>query len=231
MSKRSWLGGGLFMVALLAGCGDNGDSSASTDTTAASTTSSSEPASTTPPTSETASSDASTSSSPDAPADPAASLVITADGVGGLTRDTPYDVAAVGLALPGYDAAEGERSSEGIAYPVIEVSRGGELVMTVEGTEDGTTIDRIWIEKHDNNDGLGFPIGAATTDIFPDGAPTDCLPGVEENSGSAFCPAPSAPNLAYVLDGEWDGPDGTIPPADVLNTWQLRTMYWRANVN
>jgi hypothetical protein len=47
-------------------------------------------------------------------------------------------------------------------------------------------------------------------------------------SGTVSCPAPGSKHVHYLFEGTWDGPDGKLPPREILRGWTLRAIFWKA---
>ncbi|EBE3493299.1 DUF1131 family protein, partial [Salmonella enterica] len=44
---------------------------------------------------------------------------------------------------------------------------------------------------------------------------------------SVECKAEGSQHISYVFSGEWSGPEGLMPPDDVLKNWDVRKIIWR----
>jgi hypothetical protein len=75
---------------------------------------------------------------------------------------------------------------------------------------------------------VGGSIGDSYFLIFgePDSS-TMCVPLQEEFSGKVSCRAPGTRNIYFVFTGEWTGPDGQVPPAEVLKNRKVEKIVWR----
>lgn len=161
----------------------------------------------------------------DAPAQ-AETLAVTAEAVGGITRATSFSREAVAAALPGFEVTETSRGSEGEPVSVLEASRNDKTALTVfEGTPG--QIRLIVVTDPAAALAGGTPIGSTYADIYGDSTPA-CTPGNEEASGRVFCPGAGLANVRLFFTGSWDGPDGTVPPNDVLAAWTASAIIWTA---
>lgn len=152
---------------------------------------------------------------------------INADGVAGIGATTTFDVEVLRRLLPGRPVEAGSWMTEGSEYPAIRLGARGAAqaeppAITVVGDEIGGRLGVSRILIH-----AGPPMGRSFQDLLPDGAFGQCEAGMEEDSGTAFCPAPSAPNLRLRFSGAWDGPDGMLPPLPVLRTWTVDLLVWQ----
>ena len=71
-------------------------------------------------------------------------------------------------------------------------------------------------------------MGAAFASIDP--APKDCVAGMEAMSGMVLCRDASIAHIGLNFAGEWAGPDGELPPAEVLSTFTVTELTWSAGV-
>ncbi|HQF29990.1 MAG TPA: DUF1131 family protein, partial [Hyphomicrobiales bacterium] len=75
----------------------------------------------------------------------AGGLVLSRDGIGGLTAATAFEPDAVGKALPGFTIRTRRESAEGMSWLVIELLDGGKVAMVVDGSEG--RISSVEVEK------------------------------------------------------------------------------------
>lgn len=152
---------------------------------------------------------------------------IRAEGVAGIGAATAFDLDALSRLFPDRPMEAGGWMTEGFEYPAIRLgARGGARVdppaITVIGDEIGGRLGVSRVLLH-----AGLPIGRRFHDLLPDEASGTCEPGMEEESGTVFCPDPSAPNIRLRFAGAWDGPDGLLPPLAVLRNWTVDLLVWQ----
>lgn len=153
-------------------------------------------------------------------------IELSASRVGGITAETPFTVEAIGEAFPHREVAEEKRSTEGEVYSVIAVREDERILLTVNPKHG--KVDSIIVTSDKVNNTLGHTIGSRFTAVY-EGEATPCSPGQEELSGRVLCPAPVASNMTYIFEGEWHGPDGMLPPSEVLDQWHLSQVVWTSN--
>ncbi len=91
----------------------------------------------------------------------------------------------------------------------------------------GSGFDSVEIASGVRVGNLGVRHGDTYHQVYGAVASSDCAPGGEEQSGQVICPAPSAPQVSLVFDGDWAGPDGELPPPEVLRAWTVERLIWR----
>ncbi|NIJ42899.1 hypothetical protein FHS78_003207 [Parvibaculum indicum] len=156
-------------------------------------------------------------------------IEIAEEGVGPITGITAFDPDAVSALLPGTTVSRQQVSREGEQYPVILVEENDEKVMEVVPDADERSVAGVIVFSPDIRDGHGIHVGSVYTDIYTEDDKPQCLPGVEEYAGRLFCPAAESTRIYYEIAGKWDGPDGKVPPGDVIGNWRVVAIHWRAS--
>ena len=54
-----------------------------------------------------------------------------------------------------------------------------------------------------------------------------CVAGMEERSGDVHCDDPDMAGLSYWISVDYAGPDGTLPPADIIAGGSVYEIVWR----
>lgn len=147
----------------------------------------------------------------------AAAPEVRADGVGGITAETPFDAGRIAALFAGLPVAEAEEATEGEPYPVVRVGPAEAPLLTVVG--DGRTIVSVLVHA-------GGPVGARFSDLHPHAVPSSCFVGTEERSGFVFCPMAAGPNLLARFAGSSDAPDDALPPRAQLRRWRVDQLVW-----
>lgn len=153
--------------------------------------------------------------------------VLSADGIGPINGDTPFNLHDITMAFQGLNVAQRTNYAEGKEYPVITVSKDLKPLLTINPDAKQAKVFSVMV--HDNLivNRLGHPIGSKFTDVYTFGATEECAAGSEELSGKVLCYAPKTGNLLYLFGGTWNGPDGSVPPKDVLAKWQMEAIIWK----
>ncbi|KAG1707643.1 hypothetical protein GQR58_003303 [Nymphon striatum] len=130
------------------------------------------------------------------------------------------------VAFHEYSVEEVVNFQQKTPYPVIRISKGGNGLITVNPDSSRENIYSILIEDNLVKNSLGHHLGTVYADIYTYGQTEKCQSGVEDMSGKVLCYAPKTPNILYVFNGRWDGPDNKMPPAEILQDWILESIVW-----
>lgn len=147
-------------------------------------------------------------------------LVLSDDGLGGLSAETPFDTAAVRAALPAGFAVEVHPAAAG---PGVWALRDGLLVLEVSAGADGL-VGRIDAAS----DQVAGPTGARTGQSYVDagGDAMRCDPGVGEFAARVVCRPRRGSPLRYVFAHA--AAPGTEPTDDQLAAALLERIVWTA---
>lgn len=154
------------------------------------------------------------------------SISISDKGVGPISEKTPFNRAIVKKLLPTYTVRKITSYTEGEPFPIIEVSQKITLFV-INPKDDGKSI--FSIQVLDKSIGTGHPwhVGTLHSEIYKNRTDKSCTPMEEEMSGNVLCTAPGLNNVFLVFEGSWDGPDGEIPPINVLKKYVVSQVVWR----
>ena len=153
-------------------------------------------------------------------------LVLSEKGVGPITKSTPFDVEKIQKLLPSYSVEKDAMMSEGESYPIIRVLKGKQEILVITPEADFKRIMSVMIKADKLRSPFKGKIGASYQSVYKGTKAFRCYPGVEEMSGTVSCAAPSFQNIRYFFAGEWNGPDGKIPPLNVLKDWKIKFIVW-----
>ncbi len=156
-----------------------------------------------------------------------ADIVLSADGVGPLNASTTFNMHQMTVAFSDYSVEEMINFQSGAPYPVVRVSKGGNTILTINPDDSRQNIYSVIIEDNTVNNSLGHPLGSSYSDIYAYGQTEKCQPGSQDMAGKVLCYAPKAPNILYVFNGKWNGPDNKMPPKEILQDWVLESIVWR----
>lgn len=163
--------------------------------------------------------------------DEAAIPPLLAEGWGDAGAATAFEKSALEAALPGFTVTREIRMSEGMELPVysIEDEKGVPLALAMESGAAPGKIGRMVFEDPrislEGRVSIGTRYGALAA---AEPGLEDCLPGVDEASGMVFCADGAAENIRLQFTGDWEGPDGVLPPPGILETWKLSAFVWLA---
>ena len=148
------------------------------------------------------------------------------DRLGPITAQTRFSAAELSSLFPGAVVTEATGASEGETFPILRIADGDRVLLEVRSA-GGVQIHSVEIMADAAVSNLGMRHGESYAEVFGAGASPACVPGVEEQSGQAVCPAPSSDHVSLVFAGTWDGPDGELPPPEVLRDWTVERVIWR----
>lgn len=151
---------------------------------------------------------------------------LSESGLGGITRDTPFDAATIAGALPDCRVERGGGSSEGEPVDILVIKDGTTPVALVFPDWTGG-IFSVLMQGSAVRNRFGAALGMRFAGVFGKSAAPVCVPGVEDSSSRVMCPVEPGSRVAYVFEGAWNGPDSTLPSPDVLADWTLVAFLWR----
>ena len=144
--------------------------------------------------------------------------------LGPVSAQTAFDRETIAGLLPDFRVVEAEAWSEGMAYPVIEARHeaSGEPDIVFDGEGERLLAVRV------RSAGLveaAADIGdkAGEAGIVSD----QCYAGMEERSGDVHCLDPSVSGLSYWIAVDYAGPDGALPPRDVIQSGTVYEIAWQ----
>ncbi|MCK5895460.1 MAG: DUF1131 family protein [Cocleimonas sp.] len=154
-------------------------------------------------------------------------IVLSAKSLGPINAQTPFNIHHFTVAFPDHNVSQQTSFQEGEAYPVIRIAKGAKNLMTINPTADKTGVYSVVVEDNLIHNQQGHRLGTRFSEIYSFGKIEKCLAGKEELSGKTICYTPEAHNILYIFAGRWNGPDGEIPPENVLSTWTLDSIIWK----
>ena len=146
------------------------------------------------------------------------------DKLGPISADTPFDAVELRALFPGHTVTEAVGHAEGDAFRELRIEADDGPLLALRS--DRGAILSVEIFELAALRGSIAGHGDRFSEAFPDGPGTMCEPGMEEESGKVVCSPPRSSHLMFVFEGAWDGPDGVLPPADVLGDWTIRRVIW-----
>jgi len=154
-------------------------------------------------------------------------IALSSHKIGPINAKTPFNIHHITQAFQNLNVSQQTSFQEGEAYPIIRIAKGAKTLMTINPTADQEAIYSVVVEDNLIKNELGHRLSTQFSDIYSFGRVEKCLAGKEELSGKTICYAPNARNILYIFTGRWNGPDGEIPPEDVLSTWTLDAIIWK----
>jgi hypothetical protein len=161
------------------------------------------------------------------PAKYAPIATLSANGIGPINGNTPFNLHEITQVFQGYNVAQHTNFADGNQYPVIEVSQGIKRLMTINPDLKQDKVFSVMVQDNLIRNGLGDAIGMKFNEIYPQPKLDNCAPGMEDLEGKVLCYAPKADNVLYIFTGIWNGPNNAVPPLEVLKDWQLASIVWK----
>ncbi|UOG93482.1 MAG: DUF1131 domain-containing protein [Candidatus Thiothrix sulfatifontis] len=157
--------------------------------------------------------------------------MLSVDGIGPINGNTPFNLHDITMAFQGLNVAQRINYAEGQEYPIITVSQDLKPLLSINPDAKHEKVFSVMV--HDNliGNGLGHALGSRFNEVYAYGETEECRAGAEELSGKVLCYAPKTGNVLYLFGGTWNGPDGSVPPKDVLANWQMEAMIWKPPAN
>lgn len=153
------------------------------------------------------------------------STEVTEQGVGALTASTPLDEKAITDALDGdYRLRSGMKTQNGNVVRFFEAMKEDKVALVING--DQGTISRIDVLDSDIPSQAGVEIGTPFSDLYSK-AFGNCQKATGDDSASVECKAQDSQHISYLFSGEWNGPEGLMPPDDTLKNWKVSKIIWR----
>jgi hypothetical protein len=147
------------------------------------------------------------------------------DGLRDLPADAPVAETALLEALTGLHVSREPMSAEGEPLTVFRVSRAGTALLDVIPASGGG-LEAVVIRDAALARDMGHDLSVRFRDWARARKGVTCAPGAEELSGAALCTEGERRDLLLRFDGDWQGPDGELPPAAVLAGWTLGELIW-----
>ncbi len=159
---------------------------------------------------------------------PEAALVMSWQGVGGITAETPYEAEALRALLPGYEVAVRRRLVEGMSEVSFVVRKDGRDMLLVHS--NGNAVGSITAVGDSVADEAGLTIGKSTFADFGPPEFSECYLEEETDMALVACGEPDSfiTHLFATPKRVEAGTDGRVPPSAVPPGSVLKRMVWYA---
>jgi len=154
-------------------------------------------------------------------------LTISEEGLGKLRPDTPFRKDQIQRLFPNCNIVKDTSSTEGELFPIFRIRKDDQEIFVINPTFDRQRIFSIEIKSTVVKNELGVNLGSTYHQVYGNQLNTNCSSGVEEQSGKVICFALGSERIMYVFEGEWHGPDGELPPPDILRLWEISKIIWK----
>lgn len=162
-------------------------------------------------------------------ADPSeALLVMTWQGTGGITAETPYEAEALRALLPGFEVAINQRTVEGASEVSIVVRKGGSDILLIHA--NGDAVGSITAVGDGVADEAGLTIGKSTFADFGPPEFVDCYLQEETDTPLVICEERDSfiTHLFATPKRVKAGDDGRVPTQAIPPQSILKRMVWYA---
>ena len=160
-------------------------------------------------------------------ADKTTQLTVSDAGLGGLKPNTPFSQDQIQQLFPNFDIVKDNRSTEGELFPIFRLRKDGQDILVINPTSDYQHIFSVQIKSKTVKNQLEANLGSTYHEVYGNQRGQNCSPGVEEQSGKVICSALESKHIMYVFAGKWHGPDGVLPPIEILRSWELSEIVWK----
>jgi len=154
-------------------------------------------------------------------------FILSADGVGPLNGDTPFNFVRIGEAFQNYNVAQETHFLKGEKFPVITVKQRVTPLLSINPDYREEGVFSIVVHNNLIGNGLGHQIGDKFNEIYSYGNTEECGPGMDEWVGKVMCYAPQTRNVLYLFSGNQQMEDNKVPSPDVMMDWALESIVWK----
>lgn len=173
-------------------------------------------------------------SSPKAVEQPDPLFMLSADGVGPLNAETPFNLRQIGDAFQDYNVTEETHFLNGSKYPMITVKQQADPLISINPDHRGQNVFSIVVHNNRVGNKLGHQVGEKFSDIYSFEKTEECGQGIEEWVGKVMCYAPQNKNVLYLfaaaqgsVENVVRSVENAVPPPDVMADWELEAIVWK----
>lgn len=173
-------------------------------------------------------------SSPKAVEPPAPLFMLSADGVGPLNAETPFNLRQIGDAFQDYNVTQEIHFLNGSRYPMITVKQKVEPLLSINPDHSGQRVFSIVVHNNRVGNKLGHEVGEKFNEIYSYDTTEDCGPGIEEWAGKVMCYAPQNKNILYLfypvagsVENVVRSVENAVPAPDAMADWVLEAIVWK----
>ncbi|MEX0446466.1 RpoE-regulated lipoprotein [Xenorhabdus sp. SGI246] len=155
-------------------------------------------------------------------------LKVSDQGIGGINPQTDMNLSVIQQGLEGkYRLRNGMEMQNGKLVNIVQGMEGNQVKIELSGLNHGK-VDHIDILDENIKTVWGTKIGMPFSELY------DKAYGACQRSGSlamqpaVVCAAPQSQHISYIFTGAWNGPEELMPSDDVLKTWKISRIIWKA---
>nr|WP_236886979.1 RpoE-regulated lipoprotein [Dickeya chrysanthemi] len=155
-------------------------------------------------------------------------LTVSDAGVGEINAATPMLESALEQALDGdYRLRGGMETRNGKLVSIYEALKDDSVRLEISGAPKGQVKQVAVMDKAIASE-WGVKIGDEFSSLYSKAFGV-CQPGQGlADARSVECVAPQGKHVSYLFSGDWNGPEGLMPPDDILKSWKVSKIVWHA---
>ncbi|RLM22652.1 RpoE-regulated lipoprotein [Brenneria alni] len=155
------------------------------------------------------------------------SLQVADTGVGGINAGTPLSEPVLQKALDNnYRLRSGMGSTNGQLVAFYQALDGKAVKLVISG-QPKRHVQKVEVMDAAIGSEWGVKIGDTFSASYSKAFGV-CQPGQGDDAQSVECVAPQSKHVSYLFSGDWNGPEGLMPPDDILKTWRVSKIVWYA---
>ncbi|EKT55704.1 RpoE-regulated lipoprotein [Providencia sneebia] len=155
------------------------------------------------------------------------SITAKATGVGGVSSLTPMKEDVVKEQLDNrYTMRSGMQTDQGDIITVFQGIDDNEVKIEVIGPEKGY-VSRIIVSDPQISTEWNTQIGTQFSDIYEKAFGSCKVGSVINDHPTVECVAPESSHIVYRFAGNWQGPEGLMPPDNELTSWKVSQIIWQ----
>ncbi|WP_244590115.1 RpoE-regulated lipoprotein [Xenorhabdus innexi] len=155
-------------------------------------------------------------------------LEVSELGIGGVNKQTDMNLSAIKQGLDNrYRLRSGMEIKNGKLFSVVQGMEAGQVRIELSGQNHGK-VDKIIILDEKVKTIWGTKIGMPFSTVYDKAYGSCHHSGDSTMQQKVICVAPQSRNISYVFTGIWNGSEELMPPDDVLRTWKVSGIIWKA---
>ncbi|AUH02051.1 RpoE-regulated lipoprotein [Pectobacteriaceae bacterium CE70] len=154
-------------------------------------------------------------------------ITVSDAGVGGINAGTPLSQPVLDKALNGnYSLLSGMGIENGKLTAFYEARKDNNVMLVISGEPKGH-VNKVEVQDKSIASQWGVKIGDEFGSYYSKAFDV-CRLGQGNNAQSVECVAPQSKHVSYLFSGTWSGPEGLMPPDDMLKKWKVSKIIWHA---
>lgn len=154
-------------------------------------------------------------------------IQVSDSGVGGINAGTPLSEAVINDALNGDYRLRGGMGMDHDRVTAFYQALDGDQIKLVVSGNPKSSVQKVEVLDDAIASAWGVKLGDTFAQHYSK-AFEACQPGQGDDAGSVECVAPQSRHVSYLFSGDWSGPEGLIPPDDILRAWRVSKIVWHA---